>query len=96
MQRPVRRAEGAALLVLPLAAFFVGPVIGMFDTGISGVVLYSYLPTFLTLTAAIVVVWFVFSQTRSARRAAAFCAASLAIAFLGAVVYLLAAWPSGS
>jgi hypothetical protein len=96
MRRPLRRAEGAALLVLPLAAFFVGPILGMFDTGISGVVLYSYLPTFLTLAAAIVVFGFVFSRTGSAKRAAAFCAGSLAIAFLGAVAYLLAAWPTGS
>ena len=89
-------ADAAALLALPLAAFFVGPVIGTFDTGISGVVLYSHLPTFLTLAAAVVVLVVVFSRTRSAKRAAAFCVASLAIAFLGAVVYLLAVWPTGS
>jgi hypothetical protein len=94
--RPLSKAASAGLLALPLAAFFVGPALGMFDTGISDVVLYSDLPTFLTLAAAVVVLVVVFSRTRSAKRAAAFCVASLAIAFVGAVVYLLAVWPTGS
>ena len=97
MRRPLGRARSAGLLVLPLAAFLVGPAIGSFARdGVSDPVLYSVVPTLLTLPALAFVLIFVFMRTGSAARGVAFAMGSLVVALVGAAIYLLIVWPTGS
>jgi hypothetical protein len=97
VSRPLGRACSAGLLALPLAAFLIGPAIGSFARdGVSGPVLYSVVPTLLTLPALAFVPLFVFTWTRSAARAVAFAVGSLMVALVGAAIYLLIVWPTGS
>jgi hypothetical protein len=94
VKRPLGRVRGSVLLALPLAAFFVGPVlsgVGVGD-GNSDVFLLSVLPTVLPLLSLVIVAVAVFRRTASALTASAFTAGSLALALVGAGVYLMIAW----
>jgi hypothetical protein len=97
VSRPLGRVGSAGLLALPLAAFLVGPAIGSFaEDGVSGPLLYSWLPTLLTPPALAFVPFFVFMRTRNAARAVVFAVGSLVVALVGAIIYLLIVWPTGS
>jgi ABC-type molybdate transport system permease subunit len=94
MNARMRRAGSAALLVVPLAAFMVGPLIGrVVRDAFSDFLLYTWLPFVLTPTALGLVLVFVFARTRSAARVIAFAGGSLVIVPFGAFVHLMAVWP---
>ena len=94
--RSLGRVRAAALFVLPLAAFLVGPVIGGIGEGDGDVVTLSVLPTVLPVAALVFVAVDVSRRTGSALKAAALTGGSLALVLVGAGVYLLIAWRASS
>lgn len=84
-----------ALLVLPLAAFFVGPIISAIGEGGGSYFTLSVLPTVLPITALVLVAAVVRHRTASTKKAAVFTATSLLFLLVGAGVYLLIVWPHG-
>ena len=84
-----------ALLVLPLAAFLVGPIIAAIGEGDGGYFTLSVLPTVLAITALVLVAVVVRRRTASTTKAAVFTATSLLLLLVGVGVYLLIQWPHG-
>jgi hypothetical protein len=89
--------RAAALALLPLAAFLLGPALDAFaPESIPNDLLLSWLPTVLPLAALVVVAVASYRWTGSAARALTLTALALAVAVLGAIAYLRHVWSEAS
>ena len=90
--------RGAALAVLPLAAFLFGPVLddAVAPENVPSDLLNSVLPTVLPLGALVVVAVVSYRRTGSAARALRYTALAFAVTVLGAIAYLLHVWSEAS
>jgi hypothetical protein len=91
-------ARAGALVLLPLAAFLLGPALDAVapESRSSDLLLLSVLPTVLPLAALVAVAVVSYRRTRSTVRTLALTALAFAVAVLGAIAYLLYAWSEAS
>jgi hypothetical protein len=90
-------ARAAALLLVPLCAFFVGPAVAAIEHDrLPRLLLFSTLPTVLPIAALVVVGVASYRRTRSARTTGILTALALVIVLVGALTFLVIAWPTGS
>jgi hypothetical protein len=89
--------RAAALVLLPLAAFLLGPALdAVAPESIPNDLLLSVLPTVFPLAALVVVAIASYRCTGSAARASRRTALALVLAVLGAIAYLLHVWSEAS
>ena len=90
--------RGAALAVLPLAAFLFGPVLDdiVAPENVPNNLLNSVLPTVLPLGALVIVAVVSYRRTGSTARALRYTALVFAVTVLGAIAYLLHVWSESS
>ena len=89
--------RGAALALLPLAAFLFGPALdAVAPASMPDALLLSVLPTVLPLAALVVVAVASYRRTGSASRALGVTAFALTVGVVGAIAYLLHVWSEAS
>ena len=90
--------RAVALVLLPLAAFLLGPALDAVapESRSSDRVVLSVLPTVLPLTALVVVAVASYRRTRSTVRTLRLTALAFVVAVLGAIAYLLYVWSEAS
>lgn len=97
MPRRLGFVRGSLLALVPLGAFLVGPALAAFaPVGVEERALLSAMPTTLPLIALGVVALLAYRRTRSATTATLVTAGAFAAVVVGAFVFLLAIWPTGS
>jgi hypothetical protein len=88
--------RGSLLALFPLGALFVGPALAAFaPLSVEARFLLSAMPTTLPLIALGVTAMLAYRWTRSAGAAGLLTAAAFLIVLLGAVVFVVVAFPYG-